>query len=67
LRRDRRRVETSLSGGRKKTRTTRGLPARIMKRPPIAANNEKTRRIMRRTRYPGPDMTASFGLWRLYV
>ncbi len=56
LRRKRSRVETPPSGGRRKTRTTRGLLAEIISRLPNATNNENTRRTMRKVRYGGPGI-----------
>src|SRR5438445_2325084 len=67
LRRDRSSVGTSPSGGRRKIRTIRGFPAKIMSRPPATANSEKTRRKIRRARYGGSGMTASSRFQRLYL
>src|SRR6266852_9103760 len=67
LRSDRSSVDTSPSGGRRKIRTMRGFSAKIINRPPSAANSEKARRKMRRERYGGPVMVGSFRCHRLYV
>src|SRR6266849_2257063 len=56
LRRNRNKVETSPSGGRRKIRATTGLPAKIMSRLPKATKNENTRRTLRRARYGGLGM-----------
>src|SRR6266446_8077209 len=53
------RVETSASGGRKNIRMMSGLLAKIMKRPPTAANAENTLKMIRNARQGGRDMGAN--------